>query len=131
MNQANISSQEKGITVQRSQTKYYVLLSSMFLMFHLYLGYQQVPQQFIDTGVSKGFKTIEIKVGYAMTILLYYAVPLPTLLILLSLLNKQRRYLLSVSKLFFWSLVVTLLINVFIGFILVPRFIQKIDLSNL
>ena len=112
-----IREQHENGADKKTNTKFFIFGSIILISFHILAGYLKVPQQVIDTGLSRGLHTSHIKIGYTLGIFFIFAIIVPIIFILLSLPFKKRRDSLSIAKLIFWSLLITLFFNLLIGFI--------------
>ena len=103
----------------------------LLLCLHYITGYHQTPQLVIDVGLSKGFETMHMKLGYGLGMVLLYAFPVPILFGLISLFIKSKRNLFSFSQIVFWSMVFMCILNAIVGFLIVPKTLQEINITGL
>lgn len=99
---------------------------AFLLALHVVLGFTQVPREVIISGVAQEVQPNAVVVGYALGVFAIYAIPAPALVVTLSLFSKKRRNILSITKVLFWTLLLTLCLNFIVGFIIAPRIVKNI-----
>jgi hypothetical protein len=103
----------------------------LLLCLHYMSGYYQTPQIVIDVGLSRGLETIHMKLGYGLGMVLFYALPIPILFGLISLFIEKRRNLFSFIQVIFWSMIITLVLNLAVGFLIVPKALEGISYEEI
>lgn len=86
------------------------------LLLHFVAGYTQTPNFILEMGIQKGAPEVALRIGYAISIFAMFALPLPMIISLLSLIFKANRNLYSFFKIMSWCLVCTLLLSTAYGF---------------
>jgi len=117
----------EDIGSRTTHPKFFILGSMILLVFHSLAGYLQAPQKVITVGLSRGFYAGSVKFGYTLGILFIFAILAPLICVLLSLLSKKRRNILSVIQIIFWSLLITSFLNLLMGFVFATRVVQNLS----
>ena len=121
-------SDNSGEFEKKKSTKPYWFGIAGIGVLHLLLGYFQMPEKALQLGLQQGSPEFSLRGGYAVGSFCIYAIPLPSFVALLSLIRKTKRNLVSFSKVLFWMVLITLFANAVMSFVLVPMFINSVQL---
>ena len=127
----NLSQSETSLVSNKAHKK--LILTGILCLFilHYIIGFIQTPVDVIEFGRKQGFSDIYVKVGYAFGIFCIYALPIPLGISLLSLLLKSKRKSASFTKILFWCLVITLALNILMGFVFAPRAVSNVNFNTI
>ena len=110
---------------KKSSIPYWFAIAGICVL-HLLLGYFQMPQKVLEVGLQPGSPEYTLRVGYALGIFCIYAIPIPFVVALLSLIKRSKRNLVSFSKVLFWMVLIMLFANAVMSFVLVPMYINSV-----
>lgn len=101
----------------------------LFILHYVY-GFIQTPDKLLENAIQRGMSATAVKAGYALGIFCMFALPIPMVVSLLSLLIKSKRTLSSFIRILFYSLVFTFIVSIVIGLVCVPRAVQQINFNT-
>ena len=110
-----------------SNSKLFLFGSSILLIIHYFIAFFLTPTKILSSAGLDEMTQLGVKLGYGLCILATISLPIPLLVSILSLLFKSNRNIGSLSKIFFWCLVFTLIINIVFSYFLAPIVLKSIE----
>ncbi len=110
-----------------SNSNIFLFGSTILLIIHYFIAFFLTPTKLLSSAGPDEMTQLGVKIGYGIGILAIVSLPIPLLVSILSLLFKSNRNIRSLSKIFFWCLGFTLIINIVFSYFLTPIVMESIE----